>query len=146
MSIPGGKTVEIRQNKELGRIERVYDVYPYPREEIFIMISDTVALSLAAAKPEEKDVNYLTSVEAPILWHFTSTNIANQGRWLEKIVNEVCVDIKPDKIRIVWMPVHKSGEPINYVKDIMDIADILLKLKVIGRKSGVSVRTALAKT
>jgi len=145
VSIPGGKKVEIRLNQELGRIERIYDVYPYPREEVLIVMTDMVALSLAAAKPEEKDPNYLTDSQVPLLWHFTSCNIANQGRWLEKIVDEICADIKPVKIRIVWMPLHKTGEPINYVKDIMDIADILLKLKVVGRKTGVSVRTALAK-
>ena len=138
--------MEIRLNQELGRIERVYDVYPYPREEVHIVISDMVALSLAAAKPEEKDQKYLKDSEAPILWHFTSANISTQGRWLEKIVEEICLDIKPNKIRVIWMPIHKSGEPINYVKDILDIADILLKIKVIGRKAKVSVRTALAKT
>ena len=138
--------MEIRSSAEWGRIERVYDVHPYPSEEVFIVITDTVALSLAAAAPEEKDPNYLTDSQAPILWHFTTSTIANQGRWLEKVVSEICEDIKPQKIRIVWIPIHMTGAPINYVTDILDIADILLKLKVVGRKTGVSVRTALAKT
>ncbi len=81
--------MQYRHNMEGGKIERIWDVNPYPENGVIYMVfTDMVALALAMADPEDTNRSYKTAAEVPIVWHFSNTTIRNQGRWMEQIIME----------------------------------------------------------
>jgi len=120
--------------------------YPTDTGVVYMVFTDKVALSLATADPEDSNISYKTDAEVPIIWHLTNTTIRNQGRWIEQVVLETCVNNKPDKIRIVWIPLNKTNLETLHGSEVIEVADVMLKLKILGRKNGVSVRAGLAKS
>jgi len=144
--ISGGKTTDYRYDREWGVCLRLWDLFPYPKKDsINIVVSDMVAISLATAEPEI-NANFKTDAQCPIVWHFTQTSIANQGKWLVQIIKEWSEFDKPENIRIIWIPIHRTGSITNYATDIFEVADTMIKVKDVGKKYGISVRTALAKS
>ena len=84
--IAGGKRSETMTGTS-GRIERVWDVYPYPNEtEIDIVLADITAVTMATASPEIKNSKFYKDAEAPLLWYFTQCSIADQREILVKII------------------------------------------------------------
>jgi len=50
-----------------GRIERIWDVYPYPsKTEIDIVLADITAVTMATASPEIKNAKFYKDSEAPL--------------------------------------------------------------------------------
>jgi len=125
---------------------RIWDARPYPSNQtVFLFFSDMVSMTMATADAEKKNPEYLTDKECPIVWHFTSTSIANQGRWMVAITKEWCDEMDPKRIRVVWLPLNKPGMITTYATDILEIVDIWIKMKGMGKRMHTSVRVALAK-
>ena len=145
--IPGGKTTDYRYKKDWGVVVRLWDLFPYPKNGVVnIVITDLVGISLATAEPELNNIEFKTDQECPIVWHFLQTSIANQGKWLDQIVKEWCEYDRPEKIRIIWIPIHNTGSLTNYATDILEVADVMVKVIDTGKKFGISIRTAVAKS
>jgi len=143
----GGKLVQQRNSQEWGKIERIFDIHPYPENGVVnLVFTDMMALSLATADPEDTNLDYKTSAQVPIIWHLTNTSIRNQGRWMEQVVMETCQTAKPQKIRVVWIPMNCYSLDTVYATEILEVADLLIKIKIVGRTNGVSVRAAVAKS
>ena len=145
--IPGGKRTQTKMSREYGRIIRMFDVDPYPYNKILnVVASDVTALCMAESDPEKTVLTYKTDAQVPIVWIFTRTNIANQGKLLVESVQELNEELNPEKIRVIWMPRNQTGTMTNYARDILEVADQMIKLKDLGRRIGISVRVALAQS
>jgi hypothetical protein len=73
-----GKVSETMTGK-YGRIERVWDIYPYPsKTEVDIVLADITSVTMATASPEIKNAKFYEDSEAPLLWYFTQCSIADQ--------------------------------------------------------------------
>ena len=124
-------------------------MHPYPRkDEMFIVISDIAALPLAEAEPEKTKFWYKTDSQDPIIWLLTRSTITNQGRHLVYSVEDLHREYNIEKIRVVWIPLNLKGsnrDRTNYPKEVMEVADGVIKLKDLGKRLNISLRTALAK-
>jgi len=144
MLITGGKDTDYRYDKEWGTLVRIWDVKKkYSRDDkVYLYFSDMVTVTLATADAEKKNPDFLTDRDCPIIWHFSSTNIANQGRWMNQVTKEWCEAVNPERIRVVWLPMNKPGINTNYATDVLEVADCWIKMKDLGRRYSKSVRVA----
>jgi len=145
--ITGGKVSESMIGT-MGRIERVWDVFPYPSEtEIDIVLADLTSITMATASPEKNNAKFYKDEEAPLLWYFTQCSIADQGEILLKtILPHAYNELGMKTVRVLWIP--KSGIPSTQVfeRDIIEVADIYQKVKIFAQNHGIVIKMGMAKS
>jgi len=88
----------------------VWDEFPYTNKKIYVVITDIMAMSMATADPEKKKANrYLMDADAPVIWIFTRTSIAGQGRILKQEMETLYNEMGRRSIRALWMPMHRMA-------------------------------------
>jgi len=131
-----------------GRIERVWDVYPYPsKTEVDIVLADITSVTMATASPEIKNTKFYKDDEAPLLWYFTQCSVSDQRDILVKIILPHAYNtLGMRTVRILWIP--KSGIPATQVfeRDILEVADGYQKAKTFAQNHGIIVEMAMAKS
>jgi len=132
-----------------GKIERIWDVYPYTSKtsEIDIILADITAVTMATASPDKNNVKFYKDSEAPLLWYYTQCSIAEQR---DVIVNVILPHayktLGMRHIRILWIP--KSGVPATQVfeRDVLEVADGYQKAKTFAQDHGIVIEMAMAKS
>jgi len=131
-----------------GRIERMWDVYPYPSKslEIDIVLADITAVTMATASPEKNNDKFHKHSEVPLLWYFTHCSVAEQQDILVKVFLPHTKTLGMRHVRVLWFP--KSGIPAMQVfeKDVMEVADGYQKAKTFAQETGVVIEMAMAKS
>ena len=120
-------------------------MYPYPKQDVIYMVfTDLDGLAMATAQPEKNNVDYLTDDDIPILWFLLDTEISKQGRVIKEAIDEFKGQY--EKIRIIWQPINGKSHTTFYKRDIMEIADTMIKIKEKTRRESLDVRAGLAKS
>jgi len=131
-----------------GRIERIWDVYPYPSKslEIDIVLADITAVTMATASPEKNNDKFYKDSEVPLLWYFTQCSVAEQRDILVNVILPHTKTLGMRTVRILWIP--KSGIPATQVfeRDVMEVADGYQKAKTFAQETGVVIEMAMAKS
>jgi len=110
------------------------------------VITDIVGISMATADPEMKKADmYMPEEDAPIIWIHTRTNIVGQGRILLEEIESIYKELGKHRIRIILMPIQHDERTTNYHTDIYEIADVMIKVKDLGRRLEIDPKMALAK-
>jgi len=146
--IPGGKKSEWSRSEQLGKVERVWDVYPYPRKtEVNIVLADLSAIPMATATPERNNPNFYTDQDVPILWYATQCTVADQGKvLLDVIIPHAYGEMNKRTLRIIWIPKSGVVGQQEFDRDVMEVADSIQKAKIFAENHGVQVEIALGKS
>ena len=110
-NITGGKHGESRHSLTVGRVKRIFDIYPYPRGgTLKMVICDTKGAALATAPQERSKTHFYKVEEIPIVWYLTSTTVAGQGEMMRKaLTDHIYKDQRITAVNIIWIPC--SGIP-----------------------------------
>jgi len=124
---------------------RIWDVDPYPEETMYLVFTDVDALAMATAQPERNNINYISDEKLPIVWYLMDTDIPNQGIIIEQAIKEMHEWNSKVKLRMIWQPLNGKRHNTFYKKDIIEIADIMVKIKDWGGELEISIKAGLAK-
>jgi len=100
---------------------------------------------MATAQPE-KNNDYITDDDVPILWYFTDTKISHQRSIILDAITEVQETMGDIKINIIWQPINGKKYETFYKRDATEVADTMMKIKKVSYTSRSPVRVALAKS
>jgi len=146
--IAGGKRAEILRTENMGTVERIWDVSPYPRKsECYIVLADIAAVTMAAATQEIKNVKFLRDQDVPIIWYYTQCSIADQGAILEKVVlPHAHKELEIKTVRVLWIP--KSGIVAHQIfeRDILEVAHTYQAAKEYAEKNGIVVEMGFGRS
>ena len=103
-------------------------------------------LAMASAEPEKNNLDYLTDKECPIIWYLMDTDISRQGKVIKDAIDELQESMDGKRIRMVWQPMNgkKSAVETFYRRDIMEIADTMIRIKEKAKRSDIDIRAGLA--
>ena len=107
------------------------------------MFTDVDGLAMATAEPEKNNQEYITDKEIPIVWYLMDTEIGRQGRIIQEAIDEFKGKYK---IRIIWQPINGKKFTTFYKRDIMEVADSMVKFREKSLKEDIDVQTGLAKS
>jgi len=126
-------------------VERIYDIYPYPRGRLRIVILDAKGAAMATAPPERSKPHFYTYKDVPILWYLTSTTVAMQGELMGKILlDHIHKDSSLTAIDVIWIPCSGIPDLMFLPRDIYEVVDSVEKAKEIGIKYKVDIKVSLA--
>jgi len=100
---------------------------------------------MATAQPE-KNNDYITDDDVPILWYFTDTRICHQRTIILDAIKEIQDTMGDVKINIIWQPMNGKRFDTFYKRDGTEVADTLMKIKKVSYTSNSPIRVALAKS
>jgi len=100
---------------------------------------------MATAQPE-KNNDYITDDDVPILWYFTDTRICHQRTIILDAIGEIQDTMGDVKINIIWQPMNGKRFDTFYKRDALEVADTLMKIKKVSYTSNSPIRVALAKS
>ena len=101
---------------------------------------------MASADPEKNNLDYITDKECPIIWYLMDTDISRQGQVIVDAIDELQETMAGKRIRMIWQPVNgkKSSVETFYKRDIMEVADTMIKIKEKAKRSDIDIRAGLA--
>jgi len=147
--IADGKRAERIRLSELGKVERIWDQYPYPVKKgvVNLVIGDTVIAPLACAQQEQTRSRYYSNAQVPILWYMTSNSIAAQGQiLLDVALKHAAEELDGKLVKVIWIPLSGIISDIQFNRDVLEILDTTQKAKEYGREMNISIELCLAKT
>ncbi len=130
----------------IGKIERIFDIYPYPRStKINIVICDVKGATLATADPERSKIHYYKDAQVPVIWYLTSATVAGQGDLMRKvIIDHIYKDAGLSTIKVIWIPCSGIAGLMKLPRDIYEVVDSIVKCKEVAKKYNVKVEISLA--
>jgi len=141
----GGKYAESRTSASIGKIERIFDIYPSKSTKVNIVICDKKGISLATAEAERSKIHYLKDAQVPVVWYFTSATIAGQGDLMQKIViDQIHKNANLTVIKVIWIPCSGIPGLMKLPRDIYEVVDSIEKCKEAAIKYSVKVEISLA--
>ena len=67
----------------------MWDIFPYPSKDVInIVFTNIDGIAMATAQPE-KNNDYITDNDVPILWYFTDTRICHQRTIILDAITEI---------------------------------------------------------
>ena len=143
--IAGGKKTQQTFSSYSGKTMRVWDLYPYPQQDvIYIVFTDIDGLAMATAQPERNNLEYVTDDDIPIVWYFMDTEIGRQGKIIRDAIDEFKGKFK--QVRIIWQPINGKKFTTFYKRDIMEVGDVMIRIKEKMRRENLDIRAGLAKS
>ena len=145
--VAGGKRTEYYQSSYSGRTTRIWDIYPYPddTDAIYMVFTDIDGLAMATADPEKNNLDYITDKDCPIIWYLMDTDISRQGQVILDAIDEIQESFDGRRIRLIWQPMNgKKGVETFYKRDILEVADTMVKIREKTKRSDLDIRTGLA--
>jgi hypothetical protein len=145
--VAGDKRTEYYQSSYSGRTIRIWDRYPYPddTDAIYMVFTDIDGLAMATADPEKNNLEFITDKECPIIWYFMDTDISRQGHVIVDAIDEIQESFNGRRIRMIWQPMNgKTAIETFYKRDILEIADTMVKIREKTKRSDLDIRAGLA--
>ncbi len=143
--IAGGKKTQQTSSSYSGKKMTVWDLYPYPQQDvIYIVFTDIDGLAMATAQPERNNLEYVTDDDIPIVWYFMDNEIGRQGKIIRDAIDEFKGKFK--QVRIIWQPINGKKFTTFYKRDIMEVGDVMIRIKEKMRREDLDIRAGLAKS
>jgi hypothetical protein len=109
------------------------------------VFTDVAGLAMATADPEKNNREYVTDKECPIIWYMMDTDICRQGQVILDAIDEIQKTMGGRKIRMIWQPMMgKTSVETFYKRDILEIADTMLKIREKEKRDDINISTGLA--
>jgi hypothetical protein len=100
---------------------------------------------MATADPEKNNLEFITDKECPIIWYLMDTDISRQGQVILDAIDEIQESFYGRRIRMIWQPVNGKKEVKTFYKrDILEIADTMVKIREKTKRSDLDIRAGLA--
>ena len=96
----------------------------------YIVIGGPDMRDMAVEEADRKNSRWYTDSQVPIVWYSCGGGLVNQREVLIYIVlPDLIMERQVNEAQIIWVPSHETRADINYMADIMEILDGVVKVK-----------------